>query len=330
MTKTAPNRRPPTSEEGYVMVAVMFLLFLLVISMTIAGPIIKKQIQHDREIETMHRGRQYVRAIKMYYKKFGGYPPNLDALVNTNQIHFLRKKYTDPTTGKADWKLIHMGENKVPTAWGFFGQPLTASTMAGVGPSGPGGIGVIGQNGASGALGANTTGIGGAGTAGPGSSNSGTPTPGSTDPNSPAPNGPTGTSGTDPATGSTGTAGTSTGAAGTGTGLSGQTGQTFGGAGIIGVEPNSPKQSILLRHKKNHYNEWEFVYDPLAEQMQMQGGNTGNNGLGGNAAGGSSIGGNGIGGNGAGGIGAGSSSGGAAGSGAGTGPGSGTSPPQQQ
>jgi len=48
-------------------------------------------------------------------------------------------------------------------------------------------------------------------------------------------------------------------------------GQTFGGAGIIGFSPNSPKQSIMVYKKKNHYNEWEFVYDPLAEQMMMQG-----------------------------------------------------------
>jgi hypothetical protein len=31
----------------------------------------------------------------------------------------------------------------------------------------------------------------------------------------------------------------------------------------------------MVYKKKNHYNEWEFVYDPLAEQMMMQGGNTG-------------------------------------------------------
>jgi hypothetical protein len=60
-------------------------------------------------------------------------------------------------------------------------------------------------------------------------------------------------------------------ASGTPTGL---TGQTFGGGGIIGVSPNSPKESILVYKKKNHYNEWEFFYDPLADQM-MQGGNTG-------------------------------------------------------
>jgi hypothetical protein len=60
--------------------------------------------------------------------------------------------------------------------------------------------------------------------------------------------------------------------------LGGQTGQTFGGAGIIGFSPGSPKQSILVYKKKNHYNEWEFTYDPLAERM-MGGGNAGTIGL---------------------------------------------------
>ncbi len=31
----------------------------------------------------------------------------------------------------------------------------------------------------------------------------------------------------------------------------------------------SPKQSILIYKKKNHYNEWEFVYDPLSDQKMI-------------------------------------------------------------
>ncbi len=31
----------------------------------------------------------------------------------------------------------------------------------------------------------------------------------------------------------------------------------------------------MVYKKKNHYNEWEFVYDPLSEQMMAQGGNGG-------------------------------------------------------
>jgi hypothetical protein len=79
----------------------------------------------------MHRGKQYARAIKLYYKKFNAYPANVDALVKTNEIRFLRKKYIDPTTGKDEWKVIHLGQNKAPTAFGFFGVPIGGAGMGG-------------------------------------------------------------------------------------------------------------------------------------------------------------------------------------------------------
>jgi hypothetical protein len=55
------------------------------------------------------------------------------------------------------------------------------------------------------------------------------------------------------------------------------TGQTFGGGGIIGFSPTSTKQSILIYKTKDHYNEWEFVYDPLTE-LKMVGGSSGPSG----------------------------------------------------
>ncbi len=45
--------------------------------------------------------------------------------------------------------------------------------------------------------------------------------------------------------------------------------------GIIGFAPGSPKESILLYKKKNHYNEWEFLYSPLSDRQVMGSGNTG-------------------------------------------------------
>jgi len=261
---TPIRHRSRPSEEGYILIAVMFLLALLVISLAIAAPIVRKEIQRDREIETMHRGKQYVRAVKMYYKKFGAYPPSVDALVNTNQIRFLRKKYIDPTTGKDEWKIIRFGQNKTPTM-GFFGQPIgNIPGCAGTGLNNPltpgsgagsssGGSSFSGSSGSTtgaptGAAGCSTDASGTTGSSTDASSGSGnTGATGSTDSNAPS--------------GSSST--------GSGTGL---TGQTFGGGGIIGVSPGSPKQSILVYKKKNHYNEWEFFYDPLAEQMMMQGG----------------------------------------------------------
>ena len=238
MMNPDPIRRSKPSEEGYVLLAVMFLLLLLTISLAIALPKMSKEIQRDRELETMQRGKQYIRAIRLYYKKFGAYPPNVDALVKpTNNIRFLRKKYADPTTGKDDWKPIRFGQNKCPTVMGFFGQPLAGSSIAGIGPSGQSGLTGSGL-----------------------SSDTSSTTDSSATPSQTA-----------GSTASTTTAAGST--TGTTTGL---TGTTFGGGGIIGFSPNSPKQSIMVYKKKNHYNEWEFVYDPLMEQMYTTG-NTANN-----------------------------------------------------
>ena len=228
MRSTHPTRRTgQPSEEGYILVAVVFLALLLTIALSVAMPRVIKQLQRDHEVETMHRGKEYAHAIKLYYRKFGAYPPNVDAVAKpTNMIRFLRKKYTDPITGKDDWKPILLGQNKAPTAFGFFGQPLMGTTIGGVGP----------------------------GAAGSGLQPSGLQATSTADPSSAQPQ--------DPKNPSASGASDSTSAFG-------QTGQTFGGAGIIGFEPASPKQSILTYKKKNHYNEWEFVYDPRADQTMI-------------------------------------------------------------
>ena len=86
-------------------------------------PDVAKQIQRDRELETM-RARQAVHSRHpALLPKFHAYPPNVDALVNTNEIRFLRKKYIDPITGKDDWKPILFGQEK-GRRWASSGSPL--------------------------------------------------------------------------------------------------------------------------------------------------------------------------------------------------------------
>lgn len=257
MPATPPIRRRKPSEDGYMLVSVIILLAIFIIAMAVAAPKVTESIQRDRELETMHRGKQYIRGIQLYFRKFHAYPPNLDALVKTNEIRFVRKKYVDPLTGKDDWKPIMFCQNKTPMAMGFFGQPLGGGTgcgaLAGIGPSG--GNGGVGQNLLSspttgGSLFSNTSG----GTGSTASVGSGV---GSTDSSA--------------AVDANGTPINNTGSP-----LG--NGPTFGGGGIIGVEPVMPKQSILLYKKKNHYNEWEFLYSQLQDQQIMTGGN--NNALG--------------------------------------------------
>jgi type II secretory pathway pseudopilin PulG len=214
-TRSEMPRRHSTAENGFVLVAVMFMLAILVLSLAVAAPRIRQQLQRDRELEATHRGKQYIRAIQLYYRKFHAYPPNMDALVKTNEVRFLRKKYTDPITSKDDWAPIHFGENKVPTVMGFFGVPLTTSSIAG---TGPGGIGSGNQAISSSAI-----------------SNE-NPVPGGNSSNS-----------------SNGSSDSSTG------------GQTFGGAGIIGFSIPSERRSLLVYKKQDHFNQWEFVYDPIVD-----------------------------------------------------------------
>ena len=253
-----------------MLLAVVCMLALLTIWLSVAIPDITKSIQREREVETVNRGKQYIRAIQLYYRKFHAYPPSIDALVNTNNIRFLRKRYIDPMTRKDDWKPVYFGQNKAPLAMGFFGQPLGgvngATPIAGVGPSGSGGM--PGQTGT------------GFGPTGGGSSNidSGSIFGGSSPTGGGSPIGSntgTGPGATGTPTGNTAN-GSGTGSTDSGTGssfMSGQNGQTFGGAGIVGVEPASPGASILIYKKMEHYNQWEFTYNPLADMMQQAGAN---------------------------------------------------------
>ncbi|HMG85486.1 MAG TPA: hypothetical protein VK574_07065 [Terracidiphilus sp.] len=263
MNPHSPIRRRP-SEEGYILVAVIFMLAILILSLAVAIPRVRESIQRDREQETMQRGKQYIRAVQLYYRKFNAYPPNVDALIKTNDIRFLRKKYIDPTTGKDEWKPVLFGQNKTPQAMGFFGQPLAAASLAGIGPAG-GNTGIGGAPGANPAPGGglfNSTPSGTTGAAGaPGSPASGTDANGN-------PVAGTGTPGN-------ASGGTTTGSTFGSTANPSGTGQTFGGGGIIGFSPQSPKQSIFVYKKKNHYNEWEFLYSPLMDQQTAAGGNTG-------------------------------------------------------
>jgi type II secretory pathway pseudopilin PulG len=133
--KLEPNSRPGTTrqEEGFLLLGVLFMVLLITIALAIAAPKMAESIRRDKEVETVHRGLQYARAIQIYYNKFGRYPNTIDQLVKSNDQRFLRRRYLNPMTGKDDWRIIHVGENKVP-AMGLFGQ--TVGQTGGISPTG--------------------------------------------------------------------------------------------------------------------------------------------------------------------------------------------------
>ena len=99
-----------------MMITLMLALALMMIALVAALPELKQQIRRDREAELRHRGTAYMRAIQRFYKKLGRYPSSLEELENTNNLRFLRKRYTDPmsrdpATGKEkDFKLLHQAD----------------------------------------------------------------------------------------------------------------------------------------------------------------------------------------------------------------------------
>jgi len=201
-------------ERGYVLLAVLLLLAIILLATMAAAPRLAQQIRRDREEELIHRGTQYARAIKRYYKKFGHYPASIAQLEDTNRLRFLRRRYKDPMTENGEWRLIHVGEAKVVPKGAL--PPAGQSGLVGATPA--------------------------AGPSAPGSQ------PGET-----------------PAVG--------TPAAAMSTPVS--SGPTFGGGPIVGVASMSKQASIRVLNDKDHYNDWEFVYDPrldlTAQQPQQAG-----------------------------------------------------------
>ena len=242
-------------EAGFMLVAVIVMCALVLIALAVAAPVVAKDLRRDKEVESEHRAEQYTRAIRLYYRKTHAYPPSIDALKQSNNVRYLRQEYTDPLTGKADWKLIHQGEQKT-TVKGFFGQELGGLSTGGLGSAAgmSSGVGTPIGGGGTSTIGATSALAGGFANA-----TVGTPS--------------TGTSG---ATGASGFSG-----------ASGSSGALGGGGPIVGVATARSGPSILTPNQQTTYETWEFWYDPRIEQMYQKGqqnGGIGSGGMGSGAA----------------------------------------------
>ena len=254
-------------EDGYVLLTLLLIVALMsMVALTVAVPI-QFNLRRDREQEMIHRGVQYSRAIRNYYKKFGRYPTRLEDLDNTNNLRYLRKHFKDPVTGK-DFKLLHYGDPGVSLSGSVGSTPIaganTVGQMNGSGASSSafGGSGFGGNSGSAfGASGVNSSGVfsqsssfgGNSNSAfGPSSNNSQTPS---------AQPGTNAAAGSDPSSQTvSATPGTAPGDA------TSSSQQVFGGGPIVGVASASKDTTIREFNHKRKYNEWQFVYDPTTDR----------------------------------------------------------------
>jgi type II secretory pathway pseudopilin PulG len=120
-----PNRR--RSQQGYILLALLLATTLILIALAAGLPAITAELRHQREEELIHRGAQYTRALRRYYRKFGTYPISLDQLTEANHLHFLRQQYKDPMTG-GEFRPLHVGE--VQLTFRPVAQPGSADSNA--------------------------------------------------------------------------------------------------------------------------------------------------------------------------------------------------------
>ena len=110
--KNQQARTVGQSQSGFALLMVMFLASLVLISAMVAAPYIRTERQREKEEEMIWRGKQYVRGIKLYYRKTGHFPTSVDDLTKPKlgSLRFMRQAYKDPMN-KEDgaWRFIYVG-----------------------------------------------------------------------------------------------------------------------------------------------------------------------------------------------------------------------------
>jgi hypothetical protein len=281
-------------DSGHLLLAILLMMALMVIAAMYEAPRLVQQMKRDREEEMIHRGTEYARAIKKFYKKFGNYPSSLEQLDKTNNIRFIRKRYKDPLTKNGKWTLLHYGDiammmnasapgqsaaslasgalgatgQQSNSGFGSSGFGSSATTSGGFGTStfGSGNSQAVGQQGGSFNQQQSQSGLGQSGTLGStfGSGSGQNPTSGVGTGTTA-----TGTSGTSSTTGSgTDQSGTGSNTA-SGLGQVQGVGGQFGGGAIVGVASLSKDPTIRIYNKKKTYNEWQFIYNPQMDQQNV-------------------------------------------------------------
>ena len=242
--------RRPRSERGYILLILLLSVALLSIGFLAVVRNLEFQMKRDREEELIHRGVQYSRAVRRYFKKFGRYPTKIEDLEDTNNIRFLRKRYKDPLnrdpkTGKElDFKVLHLQDVKTSFSSGSIKGAVSASDLASAEPTPTSNqVQAEVQAGAPGALDGSA-----AAPPGPGPS-------AIADQQKQQQADQTGATGTPPPPQPLAQRLGPNGAP-----------QVFGGGAIAGVASMSKEKTIRVFNKKDHYNQWQFIYDPTSDR----------------------------------------------------------------
>jgi hypothetical protein len=144
--------RRKQQEGGFALLLIFLMGAILALSLYMEIPRVAFQTQRQKEQMLMERGDQYKLAIRRYWQANSHqWPPSMEALENTNNRRFLRRRYKDPMTGKDEWRVIHISngvltdsvnsKQKQDKDKGLVADNFVAE-MAPTGPTGTGPAGV--------------------------------------------------------------------------------------------------------------------------------------------------------------------------------------------
>ena len=106
MTRSAIGRRRE-SQRGYALLMVFLMAAIIALMLYQQLPRVAFESEREKEQLLIDRGEQYTRAIQLYYLANNRqYPTSIDDL-EKQEKRFLRRRFVDPFTGKADWRIIH-------------------------------------------------------------------------------------------------------------------------------------------------------------------------------------------------------------------------------
>lgn len=215
-------------QSGYALLLVVFLTALVLIGTMSIGLRVYTEGKREKEKEMIWRGNQYVRGIKLHFRKFGRFPTSMDNLTKPSigNIRFMRQEYKDPMNKEdGSWRLIYVGP---------------AGQLIGSLKPRPAGFAVFGNH-----------------------PISPLPRPG-VDQNPPTPGGaPSTPSATGTGTGASGTtsSGTDLNPQPVATGDA----PTIIGGNIIGVGSKVDQSSLIVYEQASNYKQFEFIWDPSKE-----------------------------------------------------------------
>jgi hypothetical protein len=112
--KLATRTRCRCADSGYALVFALFLIVAMIVISQVALRNVVTLRRRERESDTIWRGQQFARAIRLYYHKTGKYPQSLDDLqTGLPELHFLRFcAYKDPiNTTDGSWRFIYVNGN---------------------------------------------------------------------------------------------------------------------------------------------------------------------------------------------------------------------------